>query len=379
MNPVSDHGECARIAFRHMPALDGVRAVAILMVLSGHMLTFSLHFSSDWGAVGGAGVVVFFVLSGFLITGLLCNEEARSGTVNVFGFYRDRALRILPAFFVLLAVTSLLMGLNLVTDVPWYSIAVCALFLRNIFGRGDELTHIWSLSLEQQFYTLWPLFVRWIKCRSLFPWALGSVIVITLWRMTAIVLDLWSYETGRFNVRPDFRIDSILLGCCLALLLYRPGEAAESGMARGRRLWRLAQWAHPVWVLPAFIGWTVGFCSSVPCRPYFVTGQMFFAGLLLLNVVVCPQTAWARLLSVGALRQIGAYSYSIYLWQQIFLVMKTPDWGWVRAFPYDVIGACAAGIASYYLVERPFLKWKAKLKALEISQDAPLRSLSYES
>ena len=351
----------------HMPQLDGFRALGILLVLFGHTLSFSLHFPPEWGAVGGGGVILFFALSGFLITSLLCNEEAQTGTIHIFGFYRDRILRIFPAFYFLLAVTSLLIALKWVLHVPWYSVGVCALFLRNIFGRGDSLTHIWTLSLEQQFYAFWPLLIRGVKCRFALPWAVGGVVLVTLWRTVAILLKLWSYENGRFYVRPDFRLDSILIGCCLALMLYRPFGVGRAVYRRW--LDRCARLAHPVWVLPVFVAWSASTCNSVAMRPYFVTVQMVLSGLLLLNVVMCPDTGWARWLSSPWLRQIGAYSYSIYLWQQIFLVEKTPDWGWVRVFPFDVCGACLAGIASYYLIERPFLRWKKKLK--ERSLPAP--------
>ena len=354
--------------FGHMPRLDGFRAVGILLVLIGHTLTFSLRLSPAWGAVGGGGVILFFALSGFLITSLLCNEEARQGKIDVFGFYRDRILRIFPAFYFLLAVTSVLIALKLVLNVPWYSVGVCAFFLRNIFGRGDSLTHIWTLSLEQQFYAFWPLLIRAVKCRFALPWAVGGVVLVTLWRTVAIMLQLWRYENGRFYVRPDFRLDSILIGCCLALVLYRPLDAGRA--AYRRMLEQCARLAHPVWVLPAFVAWTVTTCSSVAMRPYFVTVQMALAGLLLLNVVLCPETTWARWLASSWLRQIGRFSYSIYLWQQIFLVEKFPDWGWVRAFPFDVGGACLAGVLSYYVIERPFLNWKKRLR--ERSMPAPV-------
>jgi len=358
------------VLFGHMPRLDGFRGMAILLVLLGHTLQFSLHLSDRWGALGGSGVLLFFALSGFLITGLLCNEEARHGTIDLVGFYRDRALRIFPAFYFLLAVTSLLVALKLVTGLPWYSVAVCALFLRDIFGRGEALTHIWTLSLEQQFYAFWPLLVRAVKCRFVLRWAVAIAVLVTVWRTVAIVLKLWNYDSGRYYVRPDFRIDSILIGCCLALVLYRPRETPVSSTEQAHpRLLQVARLAHPVWVLPALLMWTVGAIHAVALRPVFVTIQMTLAGLLLLNAVLCGESFWARFLSSAWLRQVGRFSYSIYLWQQIFLVEKLPDWGWVRVFPFDAVAACVAGIASYYLIEQPFLRWKKSLQKRSL-QDA---------
>ena len=122
-NPSSTNVEVSPTAstplFGHMPRLDGFRALGILLVLIGHTLTFSLHASPEWGAVGGGGVILFFALSGFLITSLLCNEEAQHGKIDILGFYRDRILRICPAFYFLRAVTSLLIALKWVLNVPW--------------------------------------------------------------------------------------------------------------------------------------------------------------------------------------------------------------------------------------------------------------------
>jgi len=358
--------EPVRGAFRHLPTLDGFRALAILLVLIGHTLTFSLHLPGYWSEIGGGGVALFFVLSGFLITGLLCNKETVHGSIDLGGFYRDRALRIFPAFYLLLVITAGLIALKLVTDVPWYAVGVCALFLRNIAGRGDTLTHLWSLALEQQFYVIWSLALWRVKCRNILPWAIGGAAVITLWRTVAITLHLWHYESGWYYVRTDFRIDSIIIGSCLALVLYRPGDTARREYLR-RKLEPVARLAHPLWVFPAFIAWTVGVSLSVACRPFYVTGQMLLGSLMLLNAVLSPPAFWARILTCAVMRRIGLYSYSLYLWQQIFLLQKTPDWGWVRVFPFDLLCACAAGIASYHLIERPFLKWKAALKSQSAS------------
>src|SRR6267378_2769496 len=146
------------LLLRSIPALDGIRAIAVFLVILYHLsiqralLVFP----------GPLGVLIFFVLSGFLITWLLIKEEEKYGSISLKGFYRRRALRIFPAFYVfwIVAVASRLVAHG--RDVPW-SQAISAFFyvsnyLHAIFHpTPDYMIHTWSLSAEEQFYLLWPL------------------------------------------------------------------------------------------------------------------------------------------------------------------------------------------------------------------------------
>ena len=165
--------------FRHFPQLDGLRGASIALVLIGH-LDYATPVPQMRESLSGLGVLLFFVLSGFLITGLLCQEEREHGRISIANFYINRILRIFPAYYFFLLAVTILMACRLITDVPWYTVGVCALYLRNIFGRGDSLTHIWSLSLEEQFYAIWPWTVARVGSRRLLGWALFAVAAITL-------------------------------------------------------------------------------------------------------------------------------------------------------------------------------------------------------
>src|SRR5258708_4878834 len=147
-------------AFHEIPELDGFRGMAILCVITGHLLEFrsgSIEIRGIARSVAQTGVLLFFVLSGFLITGVLSRERSITGRVHLKGFYLRRVLRLGPALLLFLATAILLMSLGLITDVPKKELLECLLYARNFFGRSLSLSHMWSLSLEEQFYWAGPL------------------------------------------------------------------------------------------------------------------------------------------------------------------------------------------------------------------------------
>jgi peptidoglycan/LPS O-acetylase OafA/YrhL len=348
---IREQASSTTYSFRYYPQLDGLRAIAIICVLVEHELSRTLHIPG-WNNFGSLGVMLFFVLSGFLITGLLDKENAKTGTIDLKAFYIRRSLRIFPAFFVLIAVTALLISVRLVTDVSWLSVIACCLYIRNIVGSGDTLGHTWSLSLEEQFYVLWPPIMKRLGQEKAVWFATGAVVLITIWR--TIVLFIHKEYEPTFIARPDMRFDSMLIGCCIALFLSQ--YPSTSSLQE-----KVSRFSHPVWVAPAFILWT----QLGDKLPYggllYLTIQMFLAAALIFNLVVMGKSTFSTWLSHPWLIFIGKLSYSIYLWQQMFVFTKDPNWGWVRAFPMDLVFAIAAGVASYYLIERPFLRLKDSL------------------
>lgn len=337
--------EPARYHFGYFPQLDGFRGVSVALVLFAHSSIELL------GPLGALGVMLFFVLSGFLITGLLCEEERRYGSISLRNFYGRRALRIFPAFYFFLIVMTLLISSRFVTDVPWYTMLVACLYLSNIFGRGISAGHLWSLSLEEQFYALWPPSLRALGKRRGLWLAAGIIVIINVWRVLAIQFQLFDYQQGIFYVRPWFRFDSILIGCCIALLLDLAPNRAELRP-------KVVRWAEPMFVLPLLFAWTLWAERVFALRPVYLTVQMFLAASVLLHLVVCTDSHPVRWLSHPILRFLGKISYSVYLWQQIFLATKVPSWGWIRVFPISLGCALLVGTASHYFIERPLLKLK---------------------
>ena len=140
----------------YVPGLDGIRALAIGLVLFSHSVIFdeftALHAVGN--AAGHAGVAVFFVLSGYLITTLLLREEDRTGGISVRLFYLRRSLRLFPALWLYLLVVGAIWLAGGLPQLPWHDFVSSLLYIRNFLGRGHETSHLWSLSIEEQFYLL---------------------------------------------------------------------------------------------------------------------------------------------------------------------------------------------------------------------------------
>ena len=199
LGPTAPAGPNATFRFQHVPELDGFRGLAIALVVVGRYWEFR-GWSSDVRAfaqnLAHLGVLLFFVLSGFLITGLLYRERSLTGSISFKRFYIRRALRLLPAFFLFLATVALLVRFGLVTDVPKIEFLECLLYLRNIFGRSLSLGHIWSLSLEEQFYLVWPISFFLLPRKHASAIVAWVCVAFMIWRGVAIALRLFSYEHG---------------------------------------------------------------------------------------------------------------------------------------------------------------------------------------
>ena len=319
----------------------------------GHILVFRLGRGYQWTEVASLGVLMFFVLSGFLITGLLCSEESMRLTVSLRNFYVRRAFRILPAFACFILVVICLKYLGFIADASWKTIAVSVVFLRNFFGSGPTLGHLWSLSLEEQFYLIWPIAFKLLGRRRLFAPTLGLILGVALYRGVAICFAPYDYGRGIFEIRTDFRIDSILVGCALALFLDRRKR-------RPQQFSTLVRWlTHPVWVIPVLTWWTLA-CDVGAFRSVYLSVQTVLVLSLVFHVIAFQDSKVSQSMRARWLRFVGLISYSLYLWQQPFLVVNEPSWGVIRKLPW-CIGMCVAvAVLSYFFVERPFLRMKRR-------------------
>ncbi|HEY6476675.1 MAG TPA: acyltransferase, partial [Polyangia bacterium] len=229
----------------------------------------------------------------------------------------------------------------------WTSLAASVLYLRNIFGSGDGTGHLWSLSLEEQFYVTWPLLL-FLAFRRRTRLAVALVVSMAVWRALAVHFRLVDESSGALYTRPWFRYDSILYGCLIALVLANRPD----GWQRAVRL------LHPVLTIPLLIAATT-ISPTSPLEPLSLTFQALLAAAATLSVVVCPPTSLVyRVLASSPLRLLGRISYALYLWQQPFIVIRTPPWRGMRELPINVLVALALAFASHYVVERPFLELK---------------------
>jgi len=333
----------------YVPALDGLRAVAIAAVVLYHATDFTFP------ASGLLGVDLFFVLSGFLITTLLLGEHDRQGSVSFRSFYRRRALRLFPAVFVLLGV--FLAASVVVADAKRALLGVVAGlgYVTNLVlaaGHVEDLpfglTHLWSLSAEEQFYLVWPLilFVLFRARLGLAMAACAAGVLLTQLRALDLMGDGASTHRIAFGV--DTRSLPILAGCLLALLL----------AARPATVKRVARPLEAL-ALVLFVGLAI-----VDWERNLFAGPLLAAALCSCVLVVCAldrEGPLTRALSVGPMVFLGRISYSLYLWHVPVLVAFGIFGAGLTLMAVPAVGlAVLAAVASYYLIELPFLRKKRR-------------------
>jgi peptidoglycan/LPS O-acetylase OafA/YrhL len=327
---------------RYEPALDGLRAVAIVAVVLAHC--------TPWLPGGWTGVDIFFVISGYLITRLLAAERAASGRIDLRRFYIRRCLRLMPAFAVLMLfqLAHAAVAPHNRADVL-VSIAVASTYMMDwnlAFGwfPADIIGHTWSLSIEEQFYLLWPLTLVLTRGRVTARWLLAAAVVVALWR-------LWLVAQGEAGWRTymgfDTHADPLLLGCAAGLLATRPG---------------LAEFARKT--SPAAALAVLAMLFLLPTAELFVmTVAIPLAGVLATwTLLAATQDGWLkRLLSLPPLTYTGRLSYSWYLWHFPVLFLFRSH---MPLSQFDELAVAAStypiAMASYHFVERPFLRLKAR-------------------
>jgi len=348
-----DSAASAAFHFQHIPELDGFRGFAVLVVVIGHYLEFRLPVPSPYFAtLDKLGVLLFFVLSGFLITGLLHRERVATGRLDFRRFYARRILRLAPALFLFLGTVVVLMRSGWIADVPRKEVLECLFYVRNIFGRSLSLGHIWSLSLEEQFYLVWPLAFSLLPIKRSASIVTGICVAFAVWRGAAIAAHLFSYEHGTYYMRPYFRFDSILIGASLVLWLASSARATAL-------LTRILSVAPPIILWAGLITWTL--LGERVSRALYLSVQEMLITAVLAQIVLCKNTMVAAFFRLRLLGYFGAISYSLYLWQQLFLVTSVPSWGRLRELPLSAAIPIAIAAVSYHFIEKPILGLKERL------------------
>ena len=338
----------AWLASGRIPGLDGLRALAVGLVIFSHVYItagFPTYRGLERAAdrLGSVGVDVFFVLSGFLITSLLCREEARRDRISLGAFYLRRVLRIVPAyvcFLLFVAVLAASARAN-VTARDWVAAGTYTMNFRE--EPAWELGHTWSLSVEEHFYLLWPPIMAIVPRRVAVLGALGVLLVepaLRSWILvaspeSAAATELWTFT----------RLDSIAAGCLVALLSRSP--AGVRALDAAARYWRVALLALGLSVAGRLLSgkFDVGIAPTVIA--------VAIAVLVWAAVRYEPRSLETRVLVA-----VGVGSYSLYLWQEVFLNPHRTDW-W-NTFPQNLVltGMCAA--TSYHFIEVPFMRMKTK-------------------
>jgi peptidoglycan/LPS O-acetylase OafA/YrhL len=330
---------------RRIPTLDGWRAVAIVAVIWHHAMRY--FFTNDdayyltAARLGAFGVDIFFGLSGLLITGLLLKQWGETGAISLKAFYTRRAFRILPIYLVFLgvvAVAGLMHGPR--------ELASCLLFFRNYLPASldwRDTADLWSLSVEEHFYLIWPSLLVLCGLKWGRNVAAYGAIAVGFWRLMEPQMNLHLFPGVPPHLRSDLRMDALLWGAVVAFTLHN--DVAREKLRHQLQFW---PWVGMV-VLALF---SILYYSNLTSMFLAVLIPMILAGTLL-----HPKWAVSRALNWGPIAWIGRISYSLYIWQQLFLVpgWEYPSHVWTR-WPWNLGALLAVACASYYLIETPLLR-----------------------
>lgn len=338
-----------------IPTLDGIRAVAIVLVVFAHSLGTPHGFDSKLLRVSGdVGVRIFFVLSGFLITTLLVREHARTGRISYRAFFTRRLYRIFPAFYVYIAAMSVLTAAGVI-DLPAREVLWAATYTMN-FHQPETwwVGHLWSLAVEEQFYVVWPLTVSLLAIARARTVAIAAIVFAPMARLVAT---RWFPDLGEVADHGfPFIFDGLAIGCVLAMsrtaLEANPRYLA---FLKSPVLWVivLAGLATPYVFEPSSRLLPNGYLAELA-----KSASALAVGLAIHRLVLTPDIALGRLLETAPLVWLGTISYSLYLWQQPFVNRLAT--GWFARVPVNFAFAFVGALASYYLVERPILRWRTR-------------------
>jgi peptidoglycan/LPS O-acetylase OafA/YrhL len=313
----------------YVPALDGLRGIAIAGVIGRHYF--------GWPNGGGIGVDLFFVLSGYLITTLLLDEHAADGRISLRGFYGRRVRRLAPALAAMLAIYLAISAAKGQLGVAARAVAWFGFYTGNIASAylhvdAGALGPLWSLAEEEQFYLLWPIaLIVLLRFRVPQRWIvrllLAAIVAVSVER---IVLAATGASYERMAYSPEARCDAILAGALVAVLLRRVrrlepelvtiGIVALAGLAV---VGPLIYWGGPL----------LDLCG----------------GIVVAGVILWPASLPSRVFSFAPLVGLGRISYSLYLWHMPVLLWA----GWSHRYAAVAISVAVAYL-SWRWIEQPF-------------------------
>ncbi|MFM2076997.1 MAG: hypothetical protein RJA49_887 [Actinomycetota bacterium] len=342
-------------AREYQPALDGVRGVAVALVLV-------FHGGFSWLTGGYVGVSVFFTLSGFLITGLLLTEHGTTGRVSLRGFYGRRVRRLMPASLFCLAAIAVLAAFGRFGGLPhlrrdllaalfqvanWNALAggrsYADLIARNAGSLGP-VDHFWSLSVEEQFYWIWPIVCAWLFARARRPHTVRNALVgmaVAAVAVAPFVAHVWGPDAAYWAT--PARLGEILVGAALAAVLHGRRAGGRALPWLGLAGLGVVAWAAVTWPAdrgPAYGGWL---------------GVFALASAALILGLQVPGPLCAAF-SIGPLVHLGRISYGVYLYHWPVFALLTPTQvglhgGWL--FLVRLAVTLVVAEASFWFLEQP--------------------------
>lgn len=342
---------------RRIPTLDGWRAIAILLVMVSHAgiaLYSTLHIPHP-DSLGQHGVTIFFVLSGFLITSRFVQETNATGSIHLGSFYVRRFFRLMPCawlyLFVMLVGTAHSHPAAYTAQELWG----CLLFFRNYLDPTavHAVTgHFWSLSIEEQFYLVWPAFLllggprrtRWI--------ALAGAAGVALYRFAHWTELMQVPLAGTFATQ--YRADALLIGCAAALFL--------PDLKPYLRRWMTLP------LLAVLIACMATYKKLIPAH------ECIIVALLLAVTTELTADPLSRFLEWKPLAFLGTFSYSLYIWQQVFILgVHKPT-----SFCISIAILPVVAVSSYILIEKPLIEVGRKLARRITGTTTPKPELALE-
>jgi peptidoglycan/LPS O-acetylase OafA/YrhL len=341
-----------------IPALDGLRAIAILLVIASHAIDHQKFAALALGGI--AGVMIFFALSGYLITTRLLAEYEKTGTISLRNFYLRRAFRILPPAITFLCVVWVLSRLGIV-ECDGRSLLSAMFFFSNYMDLREmawRVGHFWSLSVEEHFYLIWPFLLITFGVLKGWRTAAALAVAVCLWRMidTHYQIAATAFHSPYLEglaFRTDLIADTLLWGCCLAFCRFTVGPVLST----------LVVLVSIVLLVLFYAGVT----DSLVAHNHIESFMHIVPAILLAALVACPQGPVGMILDAPQMQFIGRLSYSLYIWQQLFLGGHGPR----LPLPLALAAAFACAYLSYRFVEQPCIRYGRQLIAKRPLTAAP--------
>jgi peptidoglycan/LPS O-acetylase OafA/YrhL len=348
---------------RYIPTLDGWRALSVIGVILYHG-RYAFFAGAPWllriTSHGEIGVDVFFAISGFLICGLLLEELTRTGDISLRHFYLRRCFRILPPYYAAL-IGICAASVFAAIPINRSDLLGCLMFYRNYLPAGMDAhggfytAHFWSLAVEEHFYLIWPILLLSVGAKRAGKVAFGLALLVFGWRQIQAHYQLLPdiFPPANLTIRTDTRIDSLLWGCLGAI--YFPAIKRNFERIRFPQLW-----------LPIL---AILLASELAHLPGLTLIRSILLPALVLSTVVQPASLLGRVLELEPIRWIGTLSYSLYLWQELFLpelhsVAAPGAFHNLQRWPWNVVAILLCATMSRYLIEIPMTRLGHRLSAL---------------
>lgn len=359
---------------KYIKGFDGLRAISILFVLLTHLGLYDYYnnpiLKLSYGLCSGSnGVMIFFSISGFLITSLLLKEKEKHGDINFKFFFIRRFLRLLPPLLILFSAVLVLMGLELIP--PNYNALLFAFFY--IFNFAPikyytfELGHTWSLAIEEQFYFIWPFVINYMKSlRNILLFALTLIVISLIWKVIFISPTLFNGVPN--SLTQNYYVARWFIPACLPIMI---GSLTSIFLFKRQAL--IQQYLHNNYLflvlplllytsriyLPALIHSVALHNIEIP----FLILQPLGVSLFLLWIYFNQDSLIVNGLELKPISFLGKISYGVYVYQGLFLG-DGPNRGSlsIQTFPINLCLVFITAIISYYWVEKKLMNYKDHFK-----------------